>query len=210
VSTPTSRSRKPAVLGLSLGILLLALVAGFGIGLPQLDEGGHGGSSDAPLSLPDELPGGYPAADDPAAFADTDLAEQGEQIADQQRSSTDYGNSVLGDVLDRPAATRTYVADGSIPVFVQVFRADGVAFAPQSFVDPASGQGGGTTMERVGAGVCILTYGQSMPGDDAAEPMAAQCQVAGDGITVQLHASGVPAADLVASGEELLADLQDQ
>lgn len=186
--------------------MALGLVAAFAIGLPKA-HGEEGTASDEPISLPDTLPGGYPAADDPAAFKGTDYESQAEDIAKQQKESTDYGNQVLPDALGRAAATRTYVADGSIPVFVQAFRAEGGAFAPQNLIEP-TGTSGGTTMQRVGDAVCILTYSQSTDGSDKlGDPAASQCQTTRGGVTVQIQASGVATDDLVAAADGLLDQL---
>ncbi|MBZ5740432.1 hypothetical protein [Nocardioides mangrovi] len=216
MSTPTSgqsASRTSSWVGIALGIVLLGLVAAFAIGLPKA-VGDTADAEPAPVTLPDELPGGYPAADDPAAFKDSDYADQAEDIAKQQKAATDYGNDVLPDALGHPAATRTYVADGTTPVFVQVFRADGGAFAPETMVDPTTSQGqGGTTMEAVGDGACILTYGQSQTdGTDVGDPSTIQCQISRDGLTVQIEASGMKADDIVDTGDALLDELvkQDQ
>jgi hypothetical protein len=219
VSTATSArasSRTSSWVGIALGVILLGLVAAFAIGLPKA-VGDAPDAEAAPVSLPDELPGGYPAADDPAAFADGDYASQADQIAKQQQEMTDYGNKVLPEALGHPAATRTYVADGTIPVFVQVFRADGGALSPQSLNDPTTSQGaGGTTMDRVGDAVCILTYGQSQSATgataDAGDPASSQCQITRDGLTVQIQAQGLDTQKIVDAGDGLLDDLvkQDQ
>lgn len=209
MSTPTS-GRSPAWAGIALGLVVLGLIAVFAIVLPEVADDESGDVSSEPVSLPDSLPGGYPAADDPAAFDGTDYADQAEDIAKQQRTATDYGNTVLPDALGHPAATRTYVADGTIPVFVQVFRAEGGALAPQVLTDPTTTQGqGGTTMERVGDAACVLTYGASQ-GDDLGDPTDSQCQISRSGLTVQIQASGLATQDLVDAGDALLDDLVDQ
>ena len=136
VSSRTS-STTTTWIAILLGIVALGLVSAFAIGLPEV----VGEEQAAELSLPDTLPGGYAAADDPASFADGDYADQAGEIADQEKSNSDYGNKVLPDVLGHAAATRTYVLDGSKAVFVQVFAAEGGAFAPNSIPDPAASGG---------------------------------------------------------------------
>ncbi|HEU5037472.1 MAG TPA: hypothetical protein VFT70_10735 [Nocardioides sp.] len=212
MSASTSKSRTSTWVGIAVGIVLLGLLAAFAIGLPKA-HGDAGESAPAlDLSLPDTLPGGYAAADDPASFADGELAQQADQIAQQQAASTKYGNDVLPDVLGNPAATRSYVVDGTKAVFVQVFEAQGGAFAPTVLTDPSTTNGGGgTTMEQVGDGVCILTYGQSQGGTPAAPttPAASQCQVTHDRLTVQIQSTTVPADELVKVAGTLADDLQD-
>lgn len=204
MSDSTSRSRTSTVVGILVGLVLLGLVAAFAIGLPKAagDE-----AADVELTLPDTLPGGYAAADDADSFADGELADQAEAIAKQEAASTAYGNKVLPDVLGAPAATRSYVVDGSTAVFVQVFQSEGGAFSPASMTDPSTTDGaGGTTMEQVGDGACILTYGQSTDGGTG-DPAQSQCQVTQDGLTVQIQSNGVEAAELVKVADGILDDL---
>jgi hypothetical protein len=216
VSTPTSSRASGSTstwVGIVLGLVLLGLVAAFAIALPKASGEESHAVSEEPLSLPDTLPGGYAAADDPAAFDGTDLEAQAKEIAKQQAEAATYTNKVLPDVLGHPATARTYVANGSTPVYVQVFRAEGGALAPQSMLAPHAADDGGTTMAKVGEGVCILIYGQPQSGGSG-DPLATQCQVTRDGVTVQVQASGLEAKDLVAAGSGLLDDLvgegQDQ
>ena len=208
MSASTSNSRTSTWVGIAVGIVLLGLLAAFAIALPKA----HGDTEDAPqpidVTLPDTLPGGYAAADDPESFKGGQLADQAEQIAQQQAASTTYGNEVLPDVLGNPAATRSYVVDGTKAVFVQVFQAQGGAFAPTVLTDPATTNGGGgTTMEAVGDGVCILTYGQSQDGTTG-DPAASQCQVTRGELTVQIQSTTVPAEELVKVAGTLADDLQ--
>ncbi len=204
MSSRTSSNRTTWV-AIAVGVLALGLVAAFAIGLPELvgDE-----QATEQLSLPDTLPGGYAAADDPGSFADGDYADQADSIAGQEKSNSDYGNRVLPEVLGHAAATRTYVLDGTKAVFVQVFAAEGGAFAPNSVPDPkASGGAPATEITAVGDGVCILSYGQGSTGTEPSAPVFSQCQVTHDGLTAQIGASEVDAADLVDTADGLLEDL---
>jgi hypothetical protein len=208
VSASTSNSRTSTWVGIAVGVVLLGLVAAFAIALPKA----HGDTEDAPepidLTLPATLPGGYAAADDPASFADGQLAAQAEQIAQQQAASTEYGNDVLPAVLGNPAATRSYVVDGTKAVFVQVFQAQGGAFAPTALTDPTTTSGGGgTTMDNVGDGICILTYGQTQGGTPG-DPAASQCQVTRGELTAQVGSGAISAEELVEVADQLLDDLQ--
>lgn len=193
------------VVGLGLGAVVLGLLVVLAVALPKVADAEE---PTLELSLPATLPGGYAAADDPASFADGDLADQAEAIASAQEAGTRYGNDVLPEVLGHAAATRSYVGEGTEAVFVQVFQAEGGAFSAPSLSDPAaSGGQGGTAMERVGDGVCILTYGQTQTGASDAAPVNSQCQVAHEGLTVQISAAGVAADELVEIADGLLADL---
>lgn len=199
VTTSTSAGRTAGRtstwVGIAVGAVLLGLMAAFAIGLPKAV--GESDPEPVVLSLPDSLPGGFAAADLAESFADGELAEQAEAIAEQQAASTEYGNEVLPDALGHPAVTRSYVVDGSKAVFVQVFAADGGALAPSSLTDPASTDGaGGVTMERIDGAACIVTYGQS-EGEGLGDPMSSQCQLSRDGLTVQVQGES-SAEDLVA------------
>lgn len=206
----TNTSRNSHVVAIVAGLVLLGLVAAFAIGLPKAT--GHDGSSSSTsstpstLTMPDTIPGGFKAADDAGSFAGGQLAGQAKQIAAQQQASTAYANKVLPKALGAPAASRSYVLDGTQAVFVQVFTSDGGAFAPSSLSDPAaSNGGGGRTMEAVGDGVCILTYGQSQSGGAApTTPSDSQCQVSKDGLTAQIEAGTVAPEDLVKAADALL------
>jgi hypothetical protein len=206
VSTPTS-SRTSTWVGILLGLVLLGLMAAFAIALPKAQ--GETSESARELTLPDTLSGGYVASDDPAAFEEGDLAEQADQIAEQQQADRENGDAVLPEVLGTPAATRTYVAEQTQAVFVQVFQSDGGAFAPNSLPDAeAAGGQAPTEMARVGDGACILTFGQAAPGEEA-EPAFSQCQVSDGGLTVQIGSAAVPAEDLVDVAGDLLTDLAE-
>ena len=181
------------------------------MGLPKVaKDDAEAASTDVDLSLPDTLPGGYAAADDPQSFAGGQLAKQADAIAKQQAASTAYGDKVLPDVLGTPAATRSYVVDGTTAVFVQVFASQGGAFSPSSLTDPSTTNGaGGTTMEKVGDGACILTYGQSQSQDGTpGTPAASQCQVTHGELTVQIQSTTVAADELVKVAGELADELQ--
>lgn len=205
MSAPTSSSRTSTVVGIVLGLLILGAMAAFAIGLPKA----HGEEQDDArvLELPDTLPGGYVASDDPAAFDEGELAEQADEIADGERESRDLGNDVLPEVLGTSAATRTYVVDGSQPLFVQVFESEGGAFAPPSLPVPAEDGSVSTEMTTVGDGACILTYGQPTGDGSEPEPVSSRCQVTHDGLTVQVESGAVDAEELVDVADALLDDL---
>ena len=152
-------------------------MAAFAIGLPKA-QGDEADAEELTLTLPDTLPGGYVASDDPAAFEDGQLADQADEIAKQEKANREYGNAVLPEALGTSAATRTYVVNGTEAVFVQVFQSEGGAFAPNSLPDPANTGGqAGTEMKAVGDGACILTYGQAQAEGQAPPVAFSQCQV---------------------------------
>lgn len=208
VSTSTSTSRTSTWVGIVVGLILLGAMVAFAVALPKTADASDDGhaAEDLELSLPDTLPGGYAAADLPASFADGELAEQADAIAEQQASSTAYGDEVLPDVLGHPAVTRSYVVEGSQAVFVQLVQAEGGALAPTALTDPATTEGaGGITMQDIDGAACILTYGQSQ-GADLGAPTSTQCQLSRDGLTVQVQSNQVAGEELVALADAVLAD----
>ena len=208
MSASTSTGRTSTIAGIVVGLLLLGAMAAFAIGLPKTADAADATDAEEPeieLTLPDTLPGGYLAADLADSFADGELADQAEAIAEQQATSTDYGNEVLPDVLGHPAVTRSYVLDSTKAVFVQVFAAEGGALAPNSLTDPDStGGAGGLTMEDIDGAACILGYGQTQDGS-VGEPTSTQCQLSEGGLTVQTQSNQVPGEDLVALSRAILA-----
>lgn len=208
MSTPTSSARTGSStstwVGIVLGIVILGLMAAFAIGLPKAHGEEEGASAKVDLTLPDQLPGGYLAADDPASFKGGQLEAQAKDIADQQAAARAYGDKVLPQVLGTSAVTRTYVANGTDAVFVQAFQSTGGAFAPNSLPDPQTTGGQTTTdMKKVGDGACILSYSQA----GAQAPAFSQCQVTRGDVTVQVGSGAVAAKDLVALGDDLLGEL---
>jgi len=207
VSTPTTSGRSSAWVGILLGIVVLGLMAAFAIGLPKA-HGEDGDASALSLTLPDSLPGGYIASDDPKAFEGGQLEDQADAIVEQEKANAAYGNKVLPTVLGHSAVTRTYVANGTDAIFVQAFQSEGGAFAPNSLPDPeATGGQSAVELTNVGDGVCIVSYGQSATGG-APEPAYSQCQVTSGEVTVQIASDAVETQELVDVADELLEDLQ--
>jgi hypothetical protein len=214
VSSPSSDSRTSAWVGIALGVVLLALVAAFAIALPKASDGDEGAVSTEGLSLPDTLPGGYTAADLPEAFTG-EYADRAEEVSKQQRSTREHGDDVLADVLDEPAATRTYASkDLQTAIFVQAFRAAGGAFAPDSLPDPADAPGQSVPeLVAVGDAACIVSRQAAQAGqpvDEAAPPAYAQCQLSEGDLTVQVGAQGVATDEMVDLADHVLGLLQDQ
>lgn len=191
------RTSSSTWIGLVLGVVLLALVIGFAVLLPKASD-----ESTGALKLPDTLPGGYTAADLEQAFTGQ-YASKAKTLAAQQRTTKEYGDKVLSDVLQEDAVTRTYASkDLSTGVFVQAFRAAGGAFAPESIPDPAVTQQERTAQElvRQGDAVCIVQWtpvANGSPVDPSAVPTFASCQHSEGDLTVQASAPSMAVADLV-------------
>ena len=215
MSTPTSDSRTPTLVGIALGVVLLGLVAVFAIALPKAADAESGTDQVATgdLELPDTIPGGYTASDLPEAFTG-DYADRAEEVSKTQQAAREHGDQVLADVLGEPAVTRTYASADLHAVFVQAFRAAGGAFSPDSLPDPATAQGQSVPeLVSVGDAACIVSRqaGQAgAPVDESAPPAYAQCQLSEGQLTVQVGAQGLETDKMVDLADHVLGLLQDQ
>lgn len=196
--------------GILAGVAVLAAMIGLAVLLPKAQ--GDEGTGGAALVLPDTLPGGYAAADLESTFGG-EYADQAEAISEQQAGYREHAEEVLADVLDVPAATRTYASDDlSTAVQVQAVRAPGGAFVPESISDPDQAAPGQGTQElvREGDAVCIVqraaTSAESTP-DATGAPSYASCQRSEGDLTVQGSAAGLELADLVAVLDDVWAEI---
>lgn len=221
-STPNPRRSRAPWVGLAIGVVLLAAVACFAIFLPDASSGGEssaataGSASQDPLVLPDKLPGGYTAADQPEAFAGTDAADQADTIAKQQAQIRSYGDKQLASVLDVPAVNRSYADSKLSALFVQAFRAPGGAFAPEQFQDPSLPTQSAVTSQyvRQGDAVCILQFQAAQPTQPGAPapapsttPSFATCQRSGADLTVKVSGQQLSAEALTATLDGIYEEL---
>lgn len=200
MSSTRSTSAKTPVLGLLLGLVVLALMVVFAVLLPKAV--GDSGASDEPLGLPDTLPGGYTAADLDAAFAGQYDADQAESYAGRQASARKHADEVLAEVYEHAAETRTYASkDLSTAVFVQAFRAPGGAFAPETISEEGAAASGAASQElvREGDAICRVERAAADPttGAGGGAPSYVSCQRSEDDLTVQVTAAGTPAEEVV-------------
>lgn len=207
MSTAKSPSRTSTWIAVLLGLVILGALVAFSVALPKAT-----GSSSGELKLPDTLPGGYVATDLPKAFAGGQAADRADQIAAQEAHARKYGDAVLSDVLPNAAVTRTYVTKDLQAVYVQAFRSEGGAFAPNSMSDPKTTGEKHAPLElsRVGDAVCIQSWGsQAATGQpQPANPQYVQCQRSEDALTVQVSSASVSAQDLADLADSVLSDLQ--
>jgi len=202
VSSPTSKPTKTRVIGIVVGVVVLALLVVFAVLLPRTTDDGSGAQE--PLELPDTLPGGYTAADLGDAFSGRYDADQAATLADRQAAARDHADEVLADVYEHSAETRTYASeDLSTAVFVQAFRAGGGAFAPETISEEGAAATGGATQElvREGDAVCIVQRAAADPTTGAPPsevPSYVACQRSEEDLTVQASAASLSAEDLVA------------
>lgn len=175
-------NRRVVLPGVVLGVLLLALAAVFAILLPKV----NGESGD--ISLPDTLPGGYTATDLAKAYQGAEGATDAnvEQASATERSARTYGNKQLED-SGATAETRTYVnKDLSSPIVVQVFRAEGGAFAPFQFADPKTTQAGQQVQRLVRKGDVVCIENGSADGNGGVQAAYVECQKSEGDTTIQV------------------------
>ncbi|WP_340540857.1 hypothetical protein [Nocardioides sp. GXZ039] len=205
-------STRSQILAAVLGLVLLAAMVGFAVGLPKSegDEAPDLDSSDsssADVSLPDSLPGGLIALDSgdlppelQAQIADPTI------LAEQQKSAVDS----LSELYDAPASFRVYSAEDGLSVaqVTGVGRAAGVMLADFPPIDPGLLGVARNNVELVDVGdaVCALTWSgqvpQGQPIDPAEVPQAVRCQQGDDARTFEIQAQGMSAetaADVVDS-----------
>ena len=192
--------------GALLGVLGLATVVVFAVGLPEITE-----PDDA--ELPDSLPGGWVAVDI-ATPADGATDTEGSASADSQRKATEYVREVYDEVYDEPVAFRAYTDDDfSKFVVVTVFTSDGGAFGPPNGVaDPEALELQRATTELVRRGdvVCVANYQpvglDEEDTEDSDVPLGVSCQLPTEGRTVQLATNGLDLDDTV----ELVHEVADR
>jgi hypothetical protein len=175
-------NRRVVLPGVILGVLVLALAAVFAIVLPKVN--GESGE----VSLPDRLPGGYTATDLDAAYKNAPgaTADKVKQASATERTARAYGNKAFKD-SGVVAETRSYVnKDLSSPLIVQVFRAQGGAFAPFQLSDPTSAQAGQNVQHLVRKGDVLCIENGSADGQGGVQAAYVECQKSSGGVTLQV------------------------
>jgi hypothetical protein len=200
VTAPTSRA---TLLGAALGLVCLGLLVALAVALPDSSDGSEHGSDheNAPITLPESLPGQWTAVDVVSA---NDNSDDAEQFAKDQKAAVGYVNDALADVYDDPTAFRAYANDSrSAFVTLTVFDAPGGAFAPNGFTDPERAGLARPQLElaRVGDTICQVNWkpipeGQEVPADDV--PLGTSCQVSDGDRTYQLGTQGMSVENTVA------------
>lgn len=176
-------SRHPALIGVVVGVVLLALVVGFSLLPGSSDDDAtavdstSASSGDAPR-LPDTLPQGITALDTMSAGS-SELAQ-----AEQTKKTQDSIVSSLTDLYHVPAQARLY-ADSTLQNFTSLVEVDitpGTFLAGGLPIDPALLQlaRNSTELKEVDGATCSLAYSGAIPAgqpvpDDV--PAAVQCQL---------------------------------
>jgi hypothetical protein len=180
----TSLRRSGLAVGLPLGLVFLALVLVLGVFLPKAE-----GSES--VELPDALPGGYTALDDPSRpvpdGVQGDLAKTQAQIVKTTEGQYD-------DAYGTPVAFRIYSDDSlQVGIGVTVFAGDGGAFGPEF------GSLQGASVSKEGDAVCTTLASQAgmTQSGQAATPSQVTCQLPDHEHTIQVSAQGLSLDDTV-------------
>ena len=206
-SSRPSSARTPALVGVLVGVVLLAAMVAFAVLLPKAGASSTG-------ALPDTLGEGLTATDlvdDSQGGAQTDPAAA-QEFADLQGDLMSSAADRLESVYDVPADARTY-QDAERGVQVTVLVVDGAAgpFVPDGPpVDPSllGNARNQTDLVGVGEGTCSLIWQEAVPaGQPISEPdpQAVKCQLGSEERTYQLIGVGVTAQEAM----ELLEGLVD-
>lgn len=184
----TSSSTRTGILGLAGGVVALALVGGFAIGLPKADGGDTAMTASQLPALPDTLPQGLTAVE---VLAQQQVDTQGSQ-ADQAQQFLDEQGKIQGSAVDAlkqqydaPVELRAYqTSDLKSQLTVTVIGTSAGPFLPQGPVpDPATyGYARGAySLDTIGDAVCSLAWSQPVPQgqqvDPAEVPSSVYCQL---------------------------------
>lgn len=200
------KQRSVPLVGLALGVVLLALMAAFAIGLPKAvgsgDEEGEGAAAE-PVSLPDELAGGFVAERDPDV-----PAPQGADpatYADTRAKLEDSATTLMSDLYDADVAVKGYrTVDGSKSISITVadvpaglFEPLGPPVAPEIFELERSNY----ELKTVDGAICAVSWTNPLPAgqavDPAEVPASVNCQLGDDDRAYQIFGVGLTAVEAV-------------
>lgn len=190
-----SSAPSPALLGLLVGLVLLAVIVAFAVLLPRAGETSSG-------ALPDTLPGGLTATD----VVDETLGDPAEaqEFATVQADLVASAEVRLQELYDVPAHVRTYRdPERGVQVTVLVVEQAAGPFVPDGPpVDPSLlGYARNLTdLVTVGDGTCSLIWQQPVAAGEpitVPDPQAVKCQVGGAESTYQLIGVGITAEEAV-------------
>jgi hypothetical protein len=172
--------------GLTFGVIALAIVIIFAVGLPRW----HKNAGQDPITLPDTLSGGFLAADSPTAWADLKAAGK---VTDQQiqqlvsQSGQFHGQNAVDatNALGVATAGRYYVSKDGNFMSVTAARGSGDAWFP----------GSGGSYSSHGDVTCFTTTSQSASSVD--------CRRTSADLTVEINAQGVDADTTATAVDEV-------
>ena len=183
----TSTKRSSVENGLTFGVIALAIVVIFAVGLPRW----HQSAGEDPITLPDTLSGGFVAADTPAGTAALNNLKTSGGVTDQQiqqfvsaatqfhgQNATDATNA-----LGVATAGRYYVSQDGKIISITAARGSQSAWFP-----------GVGSFSKHGDVTCFSASGSSSSVD---------CRRTSDSLTVEANAQGVDADTTAAAIDEV-------
>lgn len=209
-----NQSARTTVLAAVGGLLLLALLVGFAVGLPELagskESGEPGESGGAPAGelapLPETLPGGLVSLLGPDMPPEV-VAQSGgvERMQEVVTSAT----ANLAEVFGEPTAFGIYgKPDGSALLTLAVGPGEPGLFVPDGApVSAEVQQAARANLELVEVGdtVCSVVYAQAIPTgqpvDPAEQPGRVHCSLADAGLLYDVTAQGIGVEETVAAAE---------
>jgi hypothetical protein len=213
--SPVNPSLRTRLLAALSGVVLLALLLFFAVGLPdggedsegEGGEGGEGTSETAELApLPESLPGDLLSLVGPEVPPEV-VAQSGG--AEQLQAVIDSATANLAELFGEPTAFGIYGrVDGSALVTVTVGPGSEGLYVPDGApVDADVQQAARSNLEvvEVGDAVCSVLYTQAVPAgqpvDPEEVPARVQCRLAADGLAYDVTAQGLDAEQTVAVAE---------
>ncbi len=207
MTSPTSSSRssfRAPLLAALLGLLLLAGMVAFAVGLPEV-SGAEKETSEAatgPIDLPDTLEGGFVAVDSPEFPAEV-AAQFGDISALAEQEASVAAN--LGEIFEGEGAFRVYGrTDGSAVAQVTAINGSLGLFVPDALpIDPEliGAARPATEVARIDDAVCSIAWGEQIPQGTPVPteglPQTLRCQLAENGRVYEVSGQGISAQEAV-------------
>ncbi|QYJ03797.1 hypothetical protein KUV85_15935 [Nocardioides panacisoli] len=195
------------VLALVAGLVLLAGMVGFAVGLPAVADDEAGGSVPAD-PFPDRVLGGDLVVYDGLEQLPEGAQVTPEQITEQLDEQNEYAADKLGEVFETDVAVTTYLAtDLSAQAEASISAGEPGTFRLGLPVDPDEPHGGPWyDVVRQGETACYVAWSSDDQAAAAdAVPSAVHCQRGDDGATYEIRAAGLSVDDTVGVLDEIVA-----
>ncbi|MGA8847668.1 MAG: hypothetical protein WB471_13720 [Nocardioides sp.] len=215
MSTSTeNQSSRASLLAAAGGVVGLALLVGFAVGLPEIvgtDEGAAGPQVGELAPLPEALPGDLLSLLSPDM--PTDVVEQSGG-AEALTTIVESGADNVAALYGAPTAFGIYAkADGSALVTVTVAPGEPGLFVPDGTPISPEVQGlerSTLVVSEVEDGVCSVVYAQQVapgqPVDPDEQPGRVHCQLAAEGLLYDVTSQGISVAETVEAGHAVLEE----
>lgn len=214
---------RSTVAGLAAGVLLLAGVVGFGVGLPEVVDSDSGSAVELP-KLPDELGDDVKALSavtpqDAKAQTEQDAADIEDftqQVAKSDAKSASHLASLYDDATVRSyvslASMDTQTSDGLKTLGVSVVPGAAGLVIPRGPFE-IEGQGAHYKLEKIDGHQCAVSWseqvdpstGQPVQGGDATASYQVECRTDRDGLTYSVFGNGFDGEQIAGFLDQVLA-----